>query len=41
MVIGLESFRAWFSGYENQYAIIAGTACDLLMAEETYFLADV
>lgn len=31
MVIRLESFRAWFSGYENQYAIIGGTACDLLM----------
>ena len=34
MVIGLESFKVWFGGYENQYAIIGGTACDLLMAEE-------
>lgn len=34
MVIGLESFKAWFGGYEDQYAIIGGTACDLLMAEE-------
>lgn len=34
MVVGLESFKAWFRGYENQYAIIGGTACDLLMAEE-------
>ena len=34
MVRGIESFREWFRGYENQYAIIGGTACDLLMTEE-------
>lgn len=34
MVRGIESFREWFRGYEEQYAIIGGTACDLLMAEE-------
>lgn len=34
MVRGLENFREWFRGYENQYVIIGGTACDLLMAEE-------
>ena len=34
MVRGIESFRDWFHGYENQYAIIGGTACDLLMTEE-------
>lgn len=34
MVRGIESFREWFRGYEEQYAIIGGTACDLLMTEE-------
>ena len=33
MVRGLESFRSWFHGYEKQYAIIGGTACDLLMTD--------
>lgn len=33
MVRGIESFREWFQGYEEQYAIIGGTACDLLMAD--------
>ncbi|MCD8147960.1 MAG: hypothetical protein LUE92_00010 [Clostridiales bacterium] len=34
MVRGIESFREWFRGYEDQYAIIGGTACDLLMTDE-------
>lgn len=34
MVIGLDSFQRWFQGFENQYVVIGGTACDLLMAEE-------
>lgn len=34
MVRGIESFREWFRGYEDRYAIIGGTACDLLMTEE-------
>lgn len=34
MVRGIESFREWFRGYEDQYAIIGGTACDLLMRDE-------
>lgn len=34
MVKGFNSFRRWFSGYEEQYTIIGGTACDLLMTEE-------
>lgn len=34
MVRGIESFREWFRGYEDRYAIIGGTACDLLMANE-------
>jgi hypothetical protein len=33
MVRGLDGFRAWFQGYEQNYAIIGGTACDLLMSE--------
>jgi hypothetical protein len=34
MVRGINSFRDWFLGYEEQYAIIGGTACDLLMTDE-------
>lgn len=34
MVKGIDSFKKWFRGYEEQYAIIGGTACDLLMMEE-------
>ena len=34
MVRGIESFREWFRGYEEQYAIIGGTACDLLMTDQ-------
>jgi len=33
MVCGLNSFKDWFQGYEQNYAIIGGTACDLLMSE--------
>lgn len=35
MVKGIESFRKWFEGCEEQYAIIGGTACDLLMSEQS------
>ena len=31
MVRGIGSFREWFKGCDEQYAIIGGTACDLLM----------
>lgn len=34
MVTGIEKFKEWFRGYEDHYAIIGGTACDLLMSEE-------
>ncbi|MBR4501684.1 MAG: nucleotidyl transferase AbiEii/AbiGii toxin family protein [Clostridia bacterium] len=34
MVRGINSFRDWFRGYEEQYVIIGGTACDLLMSGE-------
>jgi len=33
MVIGFESFREHFRGYEDCYTIIGGTACDILMSE--------
>jgi len=33
MVKGIDSFREWFSGYESNYVVIGGTACDLLMDE--------
>lgn len=34
MVTGFDSFKKWFKGSEEQYAIIGGTACDILMTEE-------
>jgi len=34
MVRGFESFKEWFAGYDDQYVIIGGTACDMLMAED-------
>ena len=34
MVTGLKSFQERFKGYEQQYTIIGGTACDLLMSDE-------
>lgn len=34
MVLGIEKFKEWFRGFEDSYAIIGGTACDLLMSEE-------
>ena len=33
MVSGFDSFREKFSGYEDCYTIIGGTACDILMDE--------
>jgi len=33
LVTGFNSFREWFQGYETNYTIIGGTACDLLMSE--------
>ena len=34
MVTGIDSFKEWFKGSEEQYAIIGGTACDILMMED-------
>ena len=33
MVRGLDSFKEWFIGYESYYAIIGGTACDILVSD--------
>ena len=34
MVNGFLKFKEKFQGYENQYVIIGGTACDLIMENE-------
>lgn len=34
MVTGIDSFKEWFKGSEEQYAIIGGTACDILITED-------
>lgn len=34
MVRGFKSFKEHFQGYEREYIIIGGTACDLIMTEE-------
>ena len=31
MVIGFDKFREHFAGFENNYIIIGGSACDWLM----------
>ena len=33
MVIGIDKFRDHFAGYEDQYALIGGAACDLIFAD--------
>lgn len=33
MVIGIDKFREHFAGLEDQYALIGGSACDLLFTE--------
>lgn len=33
MVVGFDSFREHFKGYEDCYTIIGGTACDILMSD--------
>ena len=30
MVVGIDKFRNYFAGHESKYAIVGGTACDLL-----------
>lgn len=31
MVTGVDGFKRWFEGFEEQYVIIGGTACDIYM----------
>ena len=33
MVIGIDKFRDHFAGYEEQYALIGGAACDLIFTD--------
>lgn len=33
MVIGIDKFKEYFAGYEGNYIIIGGTACDLILEE--------
>lgn len=35
MVTGFTKFKEKFQGFEDQYVVIGGTACDLLMENET------
>lgn len=35
-MIGIESFRKYFKGYENQYVIIGGTACEQVLEFNEY-----
>lgn len=40
MVTGFTKFKEWFKGFEEQYVVIGGTACDLILdAEEMEFRA--
>ena len=34
MVTGIDTLKQYFKGFESEYVIIGGTACDLLMTEE-------
>jgi len=33
MVVGYEGFKQWFQGYEDQFVVIGGAACDIMMSE--------
>ena len=33
MVKGIETFKKFFEGHEDQYAIIGGAACDLIFSD--------
>ena len=40
MVKGLDTFRKYFEGYENQYVLIGGAACDIIFeSNDTSFRA--
>ena len=34
MVPGFDNFKKWFKEYDDQFVIIGGTACDILMSVE-------
>lgn len=34
MINGFSTFKEYFKGFENQYVVIGGTACDLIMESE-------
>ena len=34
MINGFTKFKEWFKGFENQYVVIGGSACDLIMESE-------
>ena len=33
MVKGLEKFKEYFAGFEDNYVIIGGTACDIILRD--------
>ena len=33
MVRGIDSFRDWFADFSENYVLIGGTACDILLSE--------
>lgn len=36
MVTGFTKFKEKFQGFENQYVVIGGTACDLIMEMKNF-----
>ena len=34
MVGGFDRFKEWFKGFDEQYVIIGGTVCDLLISDQ-------
>lgn len=34
MINGFTKFKEWFKEFENQYVVIGGSACDLIMESE-------
>ena len=36
MIRGIESFKEWFKEFKENYVIIGGSACDILMNDEGY-----
>lgn len=37
MVKGLDVFRSYFSGFEEQYVLIGGAACDIVFDKEQVY----